>query len=402
MSWELQILCRSKTPTKGTYIVTASHASISLGPFEFQLGRKSILKEFERILPSIMISSIQFRSRLAYADLLPEKPIDIISGLGKQLYMNLGPEIKKRLSNASSIHIRTDDAELPWEFIYNDGGFLCLRSALGISPYTTRSPEEIPRIKGKLRILFIVDPKKNLPQATRETERIMSKVETNPKVEHVILEGENANLGEVQSILVRQHFDIIHFASHATFDEESPEESGVELADGLLQPRELYNMTAEKPPQMVFVNACESARLKESSPLEIRGGFGGLAYAFFDAGVSAYVGTTCPINDASASDMAFSFYENLLEGLTVGESLRKAKKGFSDRNIEDLSWCAFVLYGDPDSKLTFETERDIEAEIREYIKRQKGSFSIVECARELNIPISEVNRLIPKLRKDAG
>jgi hypothetical protein len=62
------------------------------------------------------------------------------------------------------------------------------------------------------------------------------------------------------------------------------------------------------------------------------------------------------INDSSASEIAVSFYKNLLGGLTIGESLRKAKIDFFDNNPEDLSWSAFTLYGDPNLKKDFEEE----------------------------------------------
>ena len=111
-----------------------------------------------------------------------------------------------------------------------------------------------------------------------------------------------------------------------------------------------------------------------------------------------YIGTPNIVNDFSASEIAINFYTYLLNGLPIGQSLMLAKSDFYKRYSYDLSWITFLLYGNPNSKLIFSAKRNVEEEIRRYLKN-KSNVSISRLANDLKIDISLANRLLSSISK---
>jgi CHAT domain-containing protein len=85
------------------------------------------------------------------------------------------------------------------------------------------------------------------------------------------------------------------------------------------------------------MNACENAKTRDLNYFDKYDELSTLADAFVGAGAYSYIGTSGIINDSSASEIAVDFYNNLLVGSTVAESLRKAKIEFFKYNQNDLS-----------------------------------------------------------------
>jgi pimeloyl-ACP methyl ester carboxylesterase len=91
----------------------------------------------------------------------------------------------------------------------------------------------------------------------------------------------------------------------------------------------------------------------------------GLATAFINQGVAAYIAPLWPIDDLLAQFIALNFYRELLcERATLGEALRRAKAAArhlaypdeieldgADRAWASLGWASLVLYGDPTEEL---------------------------------------------------
>lgn len=227
----------------------------------------------------------------------------------------------------------------------------------------------------RLRVLFIVDSNDDLPQTKSETEKIISLLSQNSRVDYYVLEGRKATYGEVRSILTKEYFDILHVATHAKFDDSSREESGIVLYDGILRIQ----------PWLVFMNACESSR---SQTFEKYTELSGLASSFLTAGATSYIGTNALINDWSSSQIAVKFYQNIIKGNTIGESLKNAKLEYFNTYRYDASWSTFILYGNPNLKIEFSIERDYEREITNYLREQGRAFTITKCARELDIDIT--------------
>jgi hypothetical protein len=406
MSWTLRIQRSSEHASYTKYKVAAYREGLAAElTSEFELERKTIISHFERLLPAISGESRKFRSLQKFAD-LTEDPLQSIFSIGNRIYSALDADLKKEIARAESIHIMTDDLEMPWEIMGDDEEPLSLRYSYGVSPLIKK--DELPMKSGKtrkLKVLFIVDTKDNLPQTRSETRSITSMLGANNiKVAYDILEGTKATYSSVRNYILRQNLDIVHVAAHAEFDKSEPRDSGIVLNDGLLRTKDIYNDVAMGPPWLVFMNSCESAKTTNSSYIEEYGELAGLAIAFLAAGALTYIGTSCRINDKAASQIAVNFYNKLLKGSSVGQSMQNARKQYFDNHFEeeDLSWLAFRLYGDPNLKRDFVAEAlmDLEDKVKEYIvekKKRRQSITIMDLARDLNISVSEARRMLSRL-----
>ena len=83
----------------------------------------------------------------------------------------------------------------------------------------------------------------------------------------VFLKGDEATRSNISNLLQRQYFDIIHVATHAKFDPINPAEAGIVLNDGILRTKDIYKTIKDDPPWLVFMNACESTKTRESELL---------------------------------------------------------------------------------------------------------------------------------------
>ncbi len=147
-----------------------------------------------------------------------------------------------------------------------------------------------------------------------------------------------------------ENYNIIHFATHASANDEFPDYSYLAFSNdssttsNLLYVKDLYNYQINA--DLVTLSACQTGigRLQEGE------GMLSLARAFNYAGTSAIVTTLWKINDQSTSEIMSSFYENLSEGLNKKEALRQAKLRYLSANEDPFLrhpyyWSGIVLTG---------------------------------------------------------
>lgn len=269
MSWTLRIQRSLKHSSHNKYEVSAYREGLA-GELssELQLDREAIISEFQRLLPNISGESHRFRSLQKFAD-LTEDPLQTIFSIGTKIYSALDMELKNTINDAESIHIMTDDLEVPWEIMGNFEEPICLKYSFGISPLIRRDelPIKLEKTR-KLRVLFIVDTKDNLPQTRSETRSITSMLGgNNIKVAYDLLEGKKATYSSVRNYIIKQNLDIVHVAAHTEFDETNPADSGIVVNDGCLRTKDIYNDVVTGPPWLVFMNSCESAKTIDPSYL---------------------------------------------------------------------------------------------------------------------------------------
>ena len=81
-------------------------------------------------------------------------------------------------------------------------------------------------------------------------------------------------------------------------------------------------------PRLVFANTCFSAATTKGqalSPDEQSKGLASIAQAFFERGVSNYIGSGWPVDDEQATKLARTFYESLLKGAYICDALQTAR-----------------------------------------------------------------------------
>lgn len=129
------------------------------------------------------------------------------------------------------------------------------------------------------------------------------------------------------------------------------------------------------PPWLVFMNACESAKTMDSRELEQYRELSGLATTFLAAGASSYIGTRCRGGLTNGNH----FYQKLLTGSSIGQSMQHARKEFFEQHEGDLSWLAFRLYGNPTLKrdLVAEVSMDKEDCVKEYVEKKRKTGNLL-------------------------
>ncbi|MFW9879891.1 MAG: CHAT domain-containing protein, partial [Candidatus Thorarchaeota archaeon] len=228
--------------------------------------------------------------------------IQDLSSLGKLIYgMFLPPSIQKYMETINEpVILKTNDNEIPWELLHDEKDFLCLKVPVG---RRLRS-REIPRVNSvvdndKVKILFIANATGDLEGAEKEVEYIIEHLD--PDIEVDLLKHQEATTATVLSAFRSGKYDIIHFAGHAEFNIDKPDESALLCANKKkIFAQEIKRLLGGKP--FVFLNACGSGQEKMCEDGESYTGSDteGLASSFILGGALAFVGASWPIPDISA------------------------------------------------------------------------------------------------------
>lgn len=252
-------------------------------------------------------------------------------------------------------------ASFPWEMA-------CFRSARGVSYFgpdrrltrqfrTTLSaaPGTAPPLNHTLKVLIIADPapeeELRLPGARREGQAVLEKLNefkktrTDLDIEIVDRIGSSAcDPVDILSLILSDEFDIIHFAGHGIFDESDPANSGwIFGRDRIISAQEIFR--ARRVPRLVFANACFSAGLRKGVALtteESNRQLAGIAEAFFERGIQNYIGAGWPVDDTESVIFAETFYDEVLKGNMLGDSLSEARRKILNRGS---TWGAYQHYG---------------------------------------------------------
>jgi hypothetical protein len=287
-----------------------------------------------------------------------------LATLGNNLYEKLFPEqfkveygkvIRTKFEDKSLL-ITSDDPWIPWEIVrpfavdengeilYDDEP-LCERFRVSRWLIGRGTPDQLFMKEGTW-----VAPPGSAPEADVENRYFQ---ELHRRQWQVSLSGPLAKSAEVQTRLQAKNTQLFHFACHGSFDASIPNDSMIKLADGFFKPGQIVDprtragLTAAKP--LVFLNACHSGEIGfELTDL------GGWAKAFFDSGVSAFIGSLWEINGKLAARFAQEFYNRLwgingFEGKAqpLGQAFHEARMVIKELDEANPTWLAYVLYGDP-------------------------------------------------------
>ena len=168
--------------------------------------------------------------------------------------------------------------------------------------------------------------------------------------------GFEANRATATSSELSQ-YRIVHFATHAILNNQSPDLSGIVLSlfdqrakpqDGFLRLHDIYNLHLSA--DLVVLSACNTALGRD-----VRGeGLVGLTRGFMHAGASSVVASLWKVDDDATAELMKNFYTFMLqEGLSPSDALRRAQLEMLERRQwrEPYYWAAFVIQGRYDNKL---------------------------------------------------
>ena len=280
---------------------------------------------------------------------LPEEIISVLEELNSQ------PLVIIHDSEASRV---------PWETIRIGGEFVSLRQ--GISRKYAAQNLSIGKwldnrlIEKQLNVLLIVNPTEDLPGTERESKAIEEYLKASQGIEYTPLFRSDANWNRVKAELSSGKYDVVHYAGHAFFDPVKRSNSGIIChGDKVLSGRDLIGL--QHLPALAFFNACEAGRVRrvksktrsekrKASQDRIERNIG-LAEAFLRGGVANYVGTYWPVGDAPAANFAKAFYNDLLDGKTIGEAILAGRQLLNDGNdfgaAPTHDFADYIHYGNP-------------------------------------------------------
>ncbi len=236
---------------------------------------------------------------------------------------------------------------------------------------------EPPVLSGRpLRVLVIADPAGDapLPGAQEEGqfvaeifEEFKRSVEASsrarlPSVEVVRLLGPGeATRVAVLDQLINHRFDVLHYCGHCVFNSADPPQSGWLFnrnPQHVLTAHELSRI--DRVPRFVFSNACESGVTPDRASARNALLAPSFAEAFFARGVSNFLCTAWPVDDASALAFARRFYRGLLGLLRPGHPPESAHEAMAAARKEIATapgraglqtWGAYQHYGDPNFRI---------------------------------------------------
>lgn len=265
-------------------------------------------------------------------------------------------DLKEKLnsSNAEYLILNLDEhlVQMPWELLHDGRQFLCQRFNMGRLVRTRQAVSNSMNrvLERPLRMLMLADPSGDLKGAYSEGIQIRDIMDEYMHLIHTTSRSENVTPEFIKEKI--RNFDIVHFAGHADYDRQNPEESGWRLSRGNLKVQHIKKMAGTASmPALIFSNACQSART-EMRPLteHFQEEIFGVASAFLLAGVRHYVGTFWEVLDEPSSKFAVEFYNRFISGMTMGEAIREARLALiKEYGEENIVWASYLLYGDPTS-----------------------------------------------------
>jgi CHAT domain-containing protein/Tfp pilus assembly protein PilF len=143
---------------------------------------------------------------------------------------------------------------------------------------------------------------------------------------------------------IRRH-SVLHFATHAEFDETDPLGSALLLAstsgeESRLEVQEIFGLDLHA--SLVVLSACETALGKLTRGDELTG----LTRAFIYAGTPSVITTLWQVNDRAAFELMREFYRHLKAGEGKAEALRQAQLAMLQRHPRPYYWAAYQLFGE--------------------------------------------------------
>ena len=328
---------------------------------------------------------------------------EILAGLrsaGRTLYdAMLTSSVKEELSQTKVrdfiINIDGGLVQIPWELLYDGREFFCQRFNMGRIVKTKQKIASLSErsLANPLKMLILCNPGGDLKDSYQEGIAIRDEMDKHPGLISATLKSD-----KVKSVYLQErirYFDILHYAGHADYDSSNPSRSGWLLKDGKFTSTDITKMMGENPlPALIFSNACHSGQTEEWSIVE---GYGerifSLANAFLLAGVQHYVGTFWEILGEPSSKFALSFYRFVVEGLPIGECVRRSRLELIKQYGEDtIVWASYMLYGDPSYRyFQPEEERVVDKDVKDTMR--VSSFK--EVAQE-SVTLKEET---PRLKK---
>ncbi len=272
---------------------------------------------------------------------------ELFSGEMHSIYRDVREKI-------GTLLITTDESWIPWEILHpseeedDDEDFLCMKHQMS-RWLTGENPLASDR---HIRRFLCVEAgeKTGLQQTGSERRFLEAFARRIPGLEPSI--HPRAEFREVVALLEEESFDLLHFSGHGQHDPKRPGEAKIVVGTRPFKARHLSAKAEKKLRQerpAVFFNACEVGQSGQSlTQLD-----GWAQRWVHHCGCSAFLAPAWSVRDGSARRFAEVFYEALLVGHTLGQSVFQARHALRRESPGDTAWLGYRLYGPPNAHFLF-------------------------------------------------
>jgi hypothetical protein len=181
----------------------------------------------------------------------------------------------------------------------------------------------------------------NVEREKQRVEKATNSLQANGLVELTWLQGQTWQ--DLQRAMRRGPWHIFHFIGHGRFNSNT-DEGLIALVDEGGKARNLSAthlgrlLTDHSSLRLVVLNSCEGARGSEHDI------FSSTAAVLVRGGISAVLAMQYEITDRAAIEFSHSFYEALVDGMSVDTAVSEARKAISLGVANTVEWGTPVLY----------------------------------------------------------
>ncbi len=302
---------------------------------------------------------------------------DTLLTLGRLLYENVLPvplqEALRRLE--TPLVLVTNTPDVPWEVMYdaNAKPSRYLGQTVSISRLSQTGRDNLHRAPGAdrplrkptrreaqgLTVLFLVNP---TGERTMAEEEVASLCTSLPEVvTRFILYRQQANQLEMRMRISADAPHVLHYAGPLPLHNASGEPmlalAGNSRLDGnAVEP--LFQALSKRP--LVFLSFQEDERQQGrgasmaglgQSQQERDETTERMAHQLLNAGAGAVIAPRWPMHTLRLREAATLFYQDVADGVSLGEALRRTRSALAQHRPDDPSWSSLTLYGDPSQRL---------------------------------------------------
>ncbi len=304
------------------------------------------------------------------------------------LYELLIPNLMKDQSSVEAnvaLVLDSASAQYPWELLaeraYGDIQPFVLRQGV-IRQFKVSNFRQNPQ-SANLKNVFVVGDTESglaeLPGAQQEAQTVAGVLgDAGFTLTGPLLRADPLT---VISELFARDYRILHLAGHGVYDPSKPDESGMLLGEGIfLTSRELVKLRVV--PDLVFLNCCHLGKMDTGDRLRVERPdrlAASVAEELIKMGVKALVVAGWAVDDRAASKFAEVFYSAMVQGVSFGEAVLRARQRTAEEHGSVNTWGAYQCYGNPAFTITNEPST---AEVsRAYYSRREYIDRIRSLAR---------------------
>ena len=291
--------------------------------------------------------------------------------LGRLLFDSFVPsaiqEVLRQLEIPLLINANTP--EIPWELLYDSKAspdyFLCQRLSVGRQVHTgntlTSATHRLPlsermnvdttlhkarkigrRETQGLSVLFLINPTSERSLAEEEVATLCTTLPES--VSRIILYRQQANQLEMRMSIKNESPQVLHYAGPVPTTAKAGEPVLALAGSSRLDANtasQVFQSFSKRP--LVFLSYFDSTQVGALPAQEMDL----LADNLIVAGAGAVVAMRWPISAQCSREFTTLFYQELADGISLGEAMKRTRSLMAQRHSEDYAWMSYVLYGDP-------------------------------------------------------